>query len=375
MIKKLIQLNIWRKLFVLRLIYALVISSCGFAHMAAAQTFNSPNDAYFSRQTYLEQINFKPAGAENLQPITVAVIDQGVDWTHPDLKNQMWMNMSEIPGNGIDDDRNGFVDDVYGWNFFDNNNDVSPKGGHGTKLAGIIAAQANNQEGIAGIAPNVKIMPLTVCSAQAGCKQSAIISAIYYAANNGAKVINLSLGDTTGYKTAYSAAIAYAYSRNVVIAAAAGSAGQGYDLNLNPISPVCNDNGQNMVLGVGTVDENGNRPVWANYGNCVDVTAPGVNIFTAFAPEFNNGREYGYSNGNSFATAEVSGLAALMFSKNPQSTAAEIINVIIKNSNQQTGLINVEQTLQSQNSRPGQVLGAFTAIQTFSTAKQRLIVR
>lgn len=247
--------------------------------------------------------------------VVVTVIDEGVYLEHPALKNNLWTNLKEIPGNNIDDDQNGFVDDVGAWNFLDNNNNLTPKGGHGTKLAGLIA-------------PDAKIMPLIVCSHAAGCSQQAIINAMYYAVDNGANVINLSLGDTAGYKSAYNEAIKYAYKHNVVIVASSGSAEVGHSLALEPMSPICNDNGENMVLGVGTIDESGNRPAWANFGACIDVSAKGTNVYTTFNPNFSNGAFYGFAEGNSFSTAKISAKAANLIKQNPDITVKEVIQII-----------------------------------------------
>lgn len=355
-----------KKSLALRLISLLVFGGLGFGHVATAQVLSVPNDPGLANQKYLQIVNNPLVSAINQTEKTtvVAIIDEGVGWTHPDLKNQMWMNMSET-SNNADDDHNGYVDDVYGFNFLDNNSDVTPKGTHGTNLAGIIAAEINNNTGIAGLAQNVKIMPLTACD-QSRCDQAAIIKAIYYAVDNGAKVINLSLGDTAGYKTVYDQAITYAYNHNVVVVASAGSADYGIDLDKNPMSPVCNDNAQNMILGVGTVDNSGNRPYWANFGSCVDVSAPGTNIYTTFASGFNNNQLYGYVEGNSFSTAIVSGLAANIVSQNPNLSAAEVIARIKNNSSGSNSIINISKTL----SPAPQVLGASIKFNQKNSAKK-----
>lgn len=357
------------KALALRLVLLLVTGHIETAHIAQAQAFSLPNDVYLNNQNYLNQINYNFSKSDlSLDYTVVAVIDEGVDWTHEDLKNQMWKNMAEVENNKIDDDKNGYVDDVYGWNFLDKNSNVEPKGGHGTMLAGIIGAESNNQIGIKGIANKVKIMPLTVCAKDFGCDQKSIINAIYYAVNNGAKVINLSLGDTEGFKPQYNDVIKYAYSKNVVIVAAAGGSVSGLDLSKNPLSPICNDNGQNMVLGVGTVDENNIRPVWAHYGLCVDVSAPGKSVFTTTSKKYRNGNLYESVTGNSFSTAMVSGLAAEIFSYNPNLTSEQVIKIITTNSAATNFVLNANSSILASQAK---VLGLTYA----GTFKQKLVVR
>jgi len=293
--------------------------------------------------------------------VVVAVIDEGVYSKHPEFKNSMWVNSKEISGNNFDDDNNGFTDDIEGWNFLDSNNNLSPKGGHGTKLSGLIAGSA-------------QIMPLIACSETLGCSQQAIINAIYYAVDNGASVINLSLGDTSGYKTAYNDAVTYAFERNVVIVASSGSASVGHSLSLEPMSPICNDNGKNMVLGVGTIDDKCNRPAWANYGGCIDVTAKGTNVYTTFNPDFSGGKLYGTIEGNSFATAFVSGEVAKLMAYDNTLSAADVISRIHKNASGKNLIINLDAAKKNLAARP-KVLGASISTKPIVSKKVTLTIR
>ena len=143
---------------------------------------------------YLEDSG-KDAGGDS--SVIVAVIDTGVDYNHIDLKQNIWINKLEIPENGIDDDDNGYVDDVYGWNFVGNNNDPMDDNGHGTHVAGIIGA-ANNGIGVTGVAYNCKVMPIKAGNSSGYFNNSDIASAITYAYMNGADVINMSFGGTSG---------------------------------------------------------------------------------------------------------------------------------------------------------------------------------
>ncbi len=151
------------------------------------------NDRYSSHQTYLKQSKITDVWNKYTgKNVIVAVLDSGVDLNNEDLKGNLWVNYKEKINNKSDDDKNGYIDDYYGYNFVANNANMSPYNSHGTMVAGIIAAKKNNNYGIAGIAPDTKIMPLTVCS-DSGCPEQAIIKAIKYAVDNGANIINMSL--------------------------------------------------------------------------------------------------------------------------------------------------------------------------------------
>ena len=150
--------------------------------------------------------------------VIVAVIDTGVDYNHIDLKQNIWINKGEIPENGIDDDSNGYVDDVYGWNFVGDNNDPMDDNGHGTHVAGIIGA-ANNGIGVTGVAYNCKVMPIKAGNSSGYFNNSDIASAITYAYMNGADVINISFGGTS-VTMAVQEALEKAYSTSFLVAAA-----------------------------------------------------------------------------------------------------------------------------------------------------------
>ncbi|MBI3231695.1 MAG: S8 family serine peptidase [Candidatus Doudnabacteria bacterium] len=310
----------YKKLFVLRLIFGLIVLFClPTSHLSAIGIKNIQpvfNDRFYSEQKYLSQINFRPPAFQTSgKKIIVAIIDEGVDFTHPDLQS---------------------LDSGKSWNFLDNNNNLTPKGPHGTRLAGIIAANPNNYEGVVGMAQNAKIMSLIACDAAYGCSPSAIIQAIYYVADNGASAINLSFGDTAGYSEIYNSAIAYANHKGVIIVAAAGGVSQGLDLSEKPISPVCNDRpdptlspslgSENMVIGVSSIDENSQLTSWANYGNCVDIYGPGTNIFTT-ASSMYDGTDYGYFSGSSYSAGIVMGFIAAAKSINPNLSQAQAIQL------------------------------------------------
>lgn len=170
---------------------------------------------------WLEQ-NHHEAGGDS--SVIVAVIDTGVDYNHIDLKQNIWINKGETPDNGIDDDNNGYVDDVYGWNFVGNNNNPMDDNGHGTHVAGIIGA-ANNDIGVTGIAYNCKIMPVKAGNSSGYFNNSDIASAITYAYMNGADVINMSFGGTT-VTMAVQEALEKAYTTSLLVAAAGNDCAQ-----------------------------------------------------------------------------------------------------------------------------------------------------
>ncbi len=285
--------KILRKFLVIRLILALITLFC------------LPNSRFLFAQESIAST-----------AVVVAIIDQGVDFTHPALQNAQWQNSKESL-NGIDDDSNGQIDDVSGWDFFNNTNSQTPLGPHGTRMAGIVLKQV----------PEAKIMSLTVCDRQLGCSSGAVVSAIYYAVDHSAKVINLSFGDVSGFSDVYTSAINYANQKGVVVVVAGGGDATGYDLAQKPISPICNK----PTIGVSSVDKNGQLPVWANFGACVDVYALGVNILSSTSLIFDNA-SYGYFNGTSYSTAVVSGFSAKAKWQNPNITPSEIIE-LYKNAN------------------------------------------
>jgi subtilisin family serine protease len=318
-----------------------------------------PNDPFYSNQWYLEKIRANYAWEKlnnNLSkknPV-IAIIDSGIQINHPDLKNNIWENIDEIAGNGIDDDRNGFIDDKNGWDFVVNVNDPSPKfeSGfteegimHGTIVAGIAAATGNNGKGISGVAQNTKIMPLRVLNDKGEGRTSEVVRAIDYAIANGADIINLSFVGFN-YSEALNEAIRRAYEIGIVIIAAAGNEqgeGHGYNLSETPMYPVCHDgvNGENMVIGVASTDAMDQKTDFSSYGfSCVDITAPGVSIFsTTVYDSSKKGGDYvfdkyydGYWSGTSMSVPMISGAIALILEANPSIKRQEAVNILLSTS-------------------------------------------
>ena len=255
------------------------------------------------------------------QGTIVAVLDTGVDYNHQDLKNNIWSNNKEIAGNGIDDDSNGYIDDAQGWNFDSSNNNVLDNNGHGTHVSGTIAGE-NNGIGVTGIAYNSKIMPVKVLDANGSGSYSNIAKGIYYAVDNGANVINLSLGGNSSNDTLKSA-IEYASSKNVIVVMAAGNNGDSM-----PSYPA--RYAYNSGIAVGAVDQNNNLADFSNRSGSQEityVTAPGVNIYSTIP---NN--QYANYNGTSMAAPHIAGVVALMLSANPKLTESQVRQIITSTS-------------------------------------------
>lgn len=247
--------------------------------------------------------------------VTVAVIDTGMDTDHPELLGQCWLNDKEIPANGIDDDNNGYIDDVNGYDFFYNDASVydpSDYDLHATYVAGIIGAKGNNSLGVHGIAPGVKIMPLKfIGGPTVEGSISDAIEAIEYAHLMGARVCNLSWGGPE-YSQALRDTIAN-YSDMLFIASAGNEA---TNIDSQPVYPAAFDC-PNLIT-VAAIDNQGKKPEWSNFGiNSVDVAAPGMDIIGIIDWPEPQPDEYLYVAGTSAAAPHVSAIAALLFSKYP----------------------------------------------------------
>lgn len=321
-----------------------------FPSFAFAQTFNDP---YIPQQWYLNTLKMNQVwdytrGAGQV----IAVIDAGVDTDHPDLINNIWTNQKEISGDGIDNDHNGYIDDIHGWDFVDGGNNpyphvVScPKGticdelaiNHATVVSGIIAAEAGNGLDVAGLAPEAKIMPIRALDTLGSGSSADVIKGIDYAIKNGATIINMSFAGTIE-DPELNTAIEKAYNAGLAVVVAAGNKEGTTQINLDtsPRYPICSRGtlGQKISFGVGSHDESGMLSDFSNYGSsCLDLIAPGDNITgivvydpaLGFIPQVQTGFR-----GTSLAAPMVSGAIALIRSYRPGLSLSRIYQLLREN--------------------------------------------
>ena len=385
-----------------------------------------PDDTYFSKQWGLHNTGqlitagstsaAGTPGADIAAPeawdthtgnntITVAVIDTGIDYEHPDLSSNIWINSGEIPDNGIDDDGNGFIDDTRGWNFVENNknpmdNDVAscdktttnylkPRG-HGTHVAGIVGALGNNKEGTSGVNWTVKLMPLKFLDQCGDGAVASAVTAIEYAVSMGARVINasytypqlcLDLGPE-GPSLTERDAIKAARDAGILFVAAAGNAGCNNDET--PFYPASHGiaykdiDGKDHpaldnVISVAASDQYDNLYSFSNYGKTsVHVAAPGMNIFSTIRSDatgqYSHISGYDFSKGTSMASPFVAGLAALVWSQHPlysyQDVKDSILNSVeprpaFSGKTVSGGRINAFSALTGIPARPGGLTASF----------------
>jgi thermitase len=271
------------------------------------------DDPKSNEQWALEKIGVEKAWeiSSGSSDVTVAVIDTGIDWKHEDLVDRIWINEDEIEGDGIDNDNNNYIDDVRGFDFRDNDNDpmdlTSAKNpGHGTHCAGIIAATANNQKGISGVAPGISLMPVRFLGADGSGDLMGAVKAIDYAIDNGADIISASWGAevSEAQMRPVLEAIERAEAKGVIFVAAAANNGKNNDL-----TAVYPSNAK-TAISVSASQEDDNKPSWSNYGRRkVSLAAPGVKILSTLPDN-----KYGLLSGTSMATPAVAGLVALLVS-------------------------------------------------------------
>jgi subtilisin family serine protease len=264
-----------------------------------AQALGTSNDPYFVQgsQWHLSKIQAPTAWDTTTGSSTqvVAVIDSGVRASHPDLVGKV----------------------MVGYDFVANDNDANDENGHGTGVAGTLSPRSNNQIGVCGVAWANPILPVRVLDANGSGNYSAIANGIIYAADRGAKVINLSLGGTSSSR-ALQDAINYAWNKQCVIVAAAGNNGS----NVAFYPAACTN-----VVAVSATNASDTRPTWSNFGSYVDISAPGVDILSVYGTD-----QYAAWNGTSFSSPVASGAVALMAAANSTLTNLQLVDLLIKNS-------------------------------------------
>lgn len=288
-----------------------------------------------SGQTGVEGVDINVEKAWDIQTgsdsVVVAVIDTGVDYNNADLKENIWTNEAELNGKpGVDDDKNGFVDDIHGYNFVKKNGDPMDDHGHGTHCSGTIGARGNDGKGIVGVAWNVKIMGIKFLSAEGSGTLEDALKAIDYATLMGAKVMSNSWGGG-GFSQTLKEAIERSHKAGALFVAAAGNETNNNDSY--PTYPATYD--VPNVLAVAAVDNRGRLASFSNYGRkSVHVGAPGVRIFSSTTSGYESW------SGTSMATPHVSGVAALLAANEPNLSNVEMKNRIITTSRTIAGLRN-----------------------------------
>lgn len=298
-----------------------------------------PNDPFYEDLWYLEKIDAPEAWdqATGSHEVVVAVLDAGVDTDHIDLQGNLWTNTAEVAGNNVDDDGNGFIDDVHGWDFVDHDNSVEPDVSleanieavsHGTLISGMIGALGNNEEGVTGINWNVSIMPVRMLDLFGSGTSVDASSAVDYAVANGADVINLSFAGTSNDPN-LERAIERAYDAGVVVVAAMGNENSGE----NNVFPACYGiDDEDWVIGVASVNSFDRKSSFSNFGDCVDISAPGEGIFGLSYQDDSGDFDALYDGnwaGTSMAAPVVSGAAAILLSEYPDLTPQDI-SIILK---------------------------------------------
>jgi subtilisin family serine protease len=302
-----------------------------------------PDDEFFSLQWGLRRVDAARAWRYSTgKDVLVAVLDTGIDYEHPDIRANIWRNPREVPGDGLDNDKNGYIDDVSGWDFAGSrlyrsppDNDVRDHHGHGTHVSGIIAARANNSIGIAGVAPHARILPVKVLDDRGYGSYMSLVRGIRYAADMGARVINMSLAGR-GFFSPLSAlykAVRYAVSKGCALIAAAGNSGR-------RVSEYFPANFGDVISVGATVNFHNRRAYFSNYGDELDVAAPGMSILSlraagtggrhrlGFVPENDPLAGYRRLSGTSMSAPMVSGVAALLLSEYPRLGADDVRRIL-----------------------------------------------
>lgn len=289
----------------------------------------APNDAAYSKLWGMK--NNSVAGADihaeaawdittGSDEVIVGVIDTGIDYTHEDLKDNMWINEGEIPGNGIDDDGNGYIDDVYGINAITGTGDPKDDHYHGTHCSGTIGGVGNNGVGVAGVCWKVRLMALKFLNSSGSGNSADAVTCIEYGVTHGCRVLSNSWGGG-GYNSALLDMIRAARDAGVLFVVAAGN--DGSSIESGSYYPACYDS--ENILTVAALTSSDALASYSNYGKTmVDIGAPGSDVYSC-AP----GNSYKSLNGTSMATPHVAGAAALLLARNPNLTYADLKEILM----------------------------------------------
>lgn len=286
------------------------------------ESSKTPNDTQYGALYGMTKISAPAAWdiTTGSSSIVVAVIDTGIDYTHPDLVDNIATNSGEIPNNGVDDDRNGYTDDYYGWDFNGSDNNPIDDHFHGTHCAGTIGAKGDNGQGVAGVNWTVKLLPIKVLSSGGSGTLASVASGMAYAVLRGAKIMSMSLG-TNSYSSTLENAIISAKNSGVLVVAAAGNDGTNADSY--PTYPAAS--AQDNVISVAASDSTDTLAYFSNWGaTSVDLAAPGYSILSTTLS-----RSYGYASGTSMATPHVAGIAAMIRAVNPSLSYSQIKSILL----------------------------------------------
>ena len=316
----------------------------------------TPDDPGFGLQWGYFRIGMEPTwDVVTGDPASViAVMDTGADLGHPDLHDNIWVNPGEIYGNGIDDDGNGYVDDIMGYDFGDNDNVPQDECTHGTHVSGTISAVTNNARGVAGIAFSSKLLPLKIASANGYIYLSAVLEALQYAINlkragTDIAVVNMSFGSPI-HSQIFEDMLREAGTLGIMVSAAAGNNGQ--DSDIVPTYPAQYNLLLENVISVGAIEQSGALAFFSNHGAAVNLAAPGVNVLSTM-PVCSFG-SYGYLSGTSMAAPHVTGVLDLMHVVKPSLNVRALRNVLLKSVRDNASLHGMTST--------GGELDAFTSI-------------
>jgi len=284
-----------------------------------------PNDPQYDSLWGLNQIHAPLAWSNSTgdSSMIVGIIDSGIDYNHQDLQTNIWTNTSEIPNNGLDDDNNGYIDDIHGWDFCNNDNDPMDDFGHGTHIAGIIGAVGNNSIGITGVNWSCKMASLKFLNSSGNGEISNMISALEYAITNNIKITNNSYGRECCecFSQAEYDAIQLASDSNIVFTASAGNKGHSNDFNFSfqhPSYPASYDIANIISVASNNLDDE--LSLFSNFGEIsVDLSAPGESIYSTLP-----GNSYGIKSGTSMSTPYVVGAIANIWQLHPQLSNIEI---------------------------------------------------
>jgi subtilisin family serine protease len=289
-----------------------------------ASSLTAPSDPLFGRQWALRSTRAPVAWPATLgDGVPVAVLDSGLDFSNPDLAGNVWTNPDELPGNGVDDDQNGFIDDVHGADTVGYDGDPSDGLGHGTAVASVIGARGDNGFGLSGMAWNARLMPVKVLHDDGWGTTATMIAGLRYALDEGARIVNMSLNGPSSSQ-ALDEAIGQAEARGVLIVTSAGNDGK----NRDRVASYPASESSRAVITVASASRSGALGRGSAFGRrSVDIAAPGDDVITS-----DLGERFTRRSGTSFAAAYVTGAAALLAAAHPDASGSRLRAALIASS-------------------------------------------